>query len=158
MIRRPPRSTRTDTLFPYTTLFRSVPSNVEGPGAAALGIGGSHAKTFEFWFRNDVPSMFGSVFKIGSPSGDLMCAFTTYGPNRRGQYIFENYDVDFFYFNFAEGDLGEKVHAVCVYADGRMKLYFNGTLWMDEPGETNLADTAFLVGPGFEGLVDELAV
>src|SRR3546814_16487757 len=25
MMRRPPRSTRTDTLFPYTTLFRSVP-------------------------------------------------------------------------------------------------------------------------------------
>src|SRR3546814_18028829 len=25
MILRPPRSTRTDTLFPYTTLFRSVP-------------------------------------------------------------------------------------------------------------------------------------
>src|SRR3546814_13979447 len=25
MIRRPPRSTRTDTLFPYTTLFRSQP-------------------------------------------------------------------------------------------------------------------------------------
>src|SRR3546814_2318681 len=29
MIRRPPRSTRTDTLFPYTTLFRSSP--VSGP-------------------------------------------------------------------------------------------------------------------------------
>src|SRR3546814_10431112 len=27
MIRRPPRSTRTDTLFPYTTLFRSEPGN-----------------------------------------------------------------------------------------------------------------------------------
>src|SRR3546814_12707470 len=26
MIRRPPRSTRTDTLFPYTTLFRSTPA------------------------------------------------------------------------------------------------------------------------------------
>src|SRR3546814_17607086 len=26
MIRRPPRSTRTDTLFPYTTLFRSIHS------------------------------------------------------------------------------------------------------------------------------------
>src|SRR3546814_13474990 len=26
MIRRPPRSTRTDTLFPYTTLFRAVRS------------------------------------------------------------------------------------------------------------------------------------
>src|SRR3546814_4532293 len=32
MIRRPPRSTRTDTLFPYTTLFRSalgVPGDVD---------------------------------------------------------------------------------------------------------------------------------
>src|SRR3546814_2408079 len=28
MIRRPPRSTRTDTLFPYTTLFRSAPWHV----------------------------------------------------------------------------------------------------------------------------------
>src|SRR3546814_360134 len=30
MIRRPPRSTRTDTLFPYTTLFRSSPSTQKG--------------------------------------------------------------------------------------------------------------------------------
>src|SRR3546814_10799469 len=29
MIRRPPRSTRTDTLFPYTTLFRSVVEGLE---------------------------------------------------------------------------------------------------------------------------------
>src|SRR3546814_3472650 len=29
MIRRPPRSTRTDTLFPYTTLFRSNIMNVQ---------------------------------------------------------------------------------------------------------------------------------
>src|SRR3546814_9445479 len=28
MIRRPPRSTRTDTLFPYTTLFRSIFADV----------------------------------------------------------------------------------------------------------------------------------
>src|SRR3546814_4993136 len=28
MIRRPPRSTRTDTLFPYTTLFRAGPASV----------------------------------------------------------------------------------------------------------------------------------
>src|SRR3546814_3961333 len=38
MIRRPPRSTRTDTLFPYTTLFRSINADqlgarlVCGPG------------------------------------------------------------------------------------------------------------------------------
>src|SRR3546814_8689035 len=33
MIRRPPRSTRTDTLFPYTTLFRSRPSWPRGAKA-----------------------------------------------------------------------------------------------------------------------------
>src|SRR3546814_2455558 len=31
MIRRPPRSTRTDTLFPYTTLFRSTPNEEDIP-------------------------------------------------------------------------------------------------------------------------------
>src|SRR3546814_12856253 len=31
MIRRPPRSTRTDTLFPYTTLFRSLPTRLDLP-------------------------------------------------------------------------------------------------------------------------------
>src|SRR3546814_7384468 len=37
MIRRPPRSTRTDTLFPYTPLFRSVPRTRSGapPGLSA---------------------------------------------------------------------------------------------------------------------------
>src|SRR3546814_10887196 len=30
MIRPPPRSTRTDTLFPYTTLFRSRPRDRQG--------------------------------------------------------------------------------------------------------------------------------
>src|SRR3546814_8781124 len=34
MIRRPPRSTRTDTLFPYTTLFRSPVGAVHGDGDA----------------------------------------------------------------------------------------------------------------------------
>src|SRR3546814_16604780 len=33
MIRRPPRSTRTDTLFPYTTLFRSVHGLLGANGA-----------------------------------------------------------------------------------------------------------------------------
>src|SRR3546814_9658192 len=31
MIRRPPRSTRTDTLFPYTTLFRSIQLRLSRP-------------------------------------------------------------------------------------------------------------------------------
>src|SRR3546814_15115289 len=36
MIRRPPRSTRTDTLFPYTTLFRSVRERASRRAARAL--------------------------------------------------------------------------------------------------------------------------
>src|SRR3546814_2621163 len=35
-LRRPPRSTRTDTLFPYTTLFRSLVESVRGPIPAIL--------------------------------------------------------------------------------------------------------------------------
>src|SRR3546814_10654093 len=34
MIRRPPRSTRTDTLFPYTTLFRSTSSAIPPPSTS----------------------------------------------------------------------------------------------------------------------------
>src|SRR3546814_11251890 len=35
MIRRPPRSTRTDTLFPYTTLFRSIAQPAGDPEIVA---------------------------------------------------------------------------------------------------------------------------
>src|SRR3546814_3462328 len=37
MIRRPPRSTRTDTLFPYTTLFRSYQGNGFVNGGIVIG-------------------------------------------------------------------------------------------------------------------------
>src|SRR3546814_9183364 len=45
MIRLPPRSTRTDTLFPYTTLFRSLPvadprARERGDAADALAVVG----------------------------------------------------------------------------------------------------------------------
>src|SRR3546814_4847253 len=36
MIRRPPRSTRTDTLFPYTTLFRSIDSSCAACGSLVI--------------------------------------------------------------------------------------------------------------------------
>src|SRR3546814_1474530 len=39
MIRRPPRATRTDTLFPYATLFRSLGAILEADAARAGGIG-----------------------------------------------------------------------------------------------------------------------
>src|SRR3546814_3963655 len=41
MIRRPPRSTRTDTLFPYTTLFRS--DHIRAAiGVDHIGLGGDY--------------------------------------------------------------------------------------------------------------------
>src|SRR3546814_10643850 len=43
MIRRPPRSTRTDTLFPYTTLFRSPKS-----------IGGKNTQTVHVQIATDI--------------------------------------------------------------------------------------------------------
>src|SRR3546814_15458148 len=49
MIRRPPRTTRTDTLFPYTTLFRSpVPQlRAHGKGQHILGIALSGAREID---------------------------------------------------------------------------------------------------------------
>src|SRR3546814_20591327 len=46
MIRRPPRSTRTDTLFPYTTLFRSAakPGTAPDMSAAARAESGLSAR------------------------------------------------------------------------------------------------------------------
>src|SRR3546814_9947099 len=38
MIRRPPRSTRTDTLFPYTTLFRSLRISADPRSVTSAGV------------------------------------------------------------------------------------------------------------------------
>src|SRR3546814_12378707 len=50
MIRRPPRSTRTDTLFPYTTLFRSssAPTSPSpcGPPAGSIAPTRRNSKSF----------------------------------------------------------------------------------------------------------------
>src|SRR3546814_11293634 len=49
MIRRPPRSTRTDTLFPYTTLFRSIPGwlgNCHASGTTIIAeLGEEHVRS-----------------------------------------------------------------------------------------------------------------
>src|SRR3546814_19604224 len=49
MLRRPPRSTRTDTLFPYTTLFRSL-DDLEGAGAIFMQANMGLAYVFSLFF------------------------------------------------------------------------------------------------------------
>src|SRR3546814_7430082 len=44
MIRRPPRSTRTDTLFPYTTLFRSLLQTEARQAATGVFLAGRQAR------------------------------------------------------------------------------------------------------------------
>src|SRR3546814_9697111 len=46
MIRRPPRSTRTDTLFPYTTLFRSLLPVLQRSLQANSSSGAKYTQTF----------------------------------------------------------------------------------------------------------------
>src|SRR3546814_19853381 len=44
MIRRPPRSTRTDTLFPYTTLFRSAADRYAAADRPGVQLFGDHLR------------------------------------------------------------------------------------------------------------------
>src|SRR3546814_15396587 len=54
MIRRPPRSTRTDTLFPYTTLFRSISrsASVAESGQEYVDRGGDKCGPFDCGWRS----------------------------------------------------------------------------------------------------------
>src|SRR3546814_1721516 len=60
MIRRPPRSTRTDTLFPYTPLFRSVPD------IAARACQSFVAGEFGLRFNAGVPLVTSEGFRLGT--------------------------------------------------------------------------------------------
>src|SRR3546814_15626565 len=76
MIRRPPRSTRTDTLFPYTTLFRSPHRESASPPA---DLGGNRSQMMDLMRSADkqeadlgaenhvATSPFGSFRAFGNP-------------------------------------------------------------------------------------------
>src|SRR3546814_20116901 len=78
MIRRPPRSTRTDTLFPYTTLFRSFDTPVgsdrlarKDRAAFAGGVVANREDEIELgctWFREFIPAFrvqaFGRIAEV----------------------------------------------------------------------------------------------
>src|SRR3546814_18358787 len=84
MIRRPPRSTRTDTLFPYTTLFRSI--NYAGNGRAARLVG-------ELVYRSiAVDAEIQRAVGLGISAGDIAAGVCRDGRGfvfARGRYDFQ---------------------------------------------------------------------
>src|SRR3546814_15064667 len=78
MIRRPPRSTRTDTLFPYTTLFRSwimaqvdIAGSIPATRRAAGRVATIAVNSFTFKqpvFVGDLLSFYAEIVKVGTTS------------------------------------------------------------------------------------------
>src|SRR3546814_6285871 len=62
MIRRPPRSTRTDTLFPYTTLFRSSTGGLRNPYTQTNGFPNAFSWGYRAIARSTYESFMGSAF------------------------------------------------------------------------------------------------
>src|SRR3546814_15777235 len=109
MIRRPPRSTRTDTLFPYTTLFRSVEISVATDRTQTIREAIDHVQfemilaiilvvlvTFVFlrsWTATFIPSVvaplslvgtFGIMYLAGFSVNNLTLMALTRSEERRG--------------------------------------------------------------------------
>src|SRR3546814_3744449 len=78
MSRRPPRSTRTDTLFPYTTLFRSVGTDLH---VGALGIAEQRVARDQFDVFDG--SRRGCGGGLGGRRGLFRLAVTTGGEQQR---------------------------------------------------------------------------
>src|SRR3546814_1746254 len=97
MIRLPPRSTRTDTLFPYTTLCRSANMTMdtvtltEGGGNVALGaINGEGTSALFFSMTgNGAVSEADTISVVSSNTledgGNVSCAFSIYGQPSQAQ-------------------------------------------------------------------------
>src|SRR3546814_1017485 len=64
MIRRPPRSTRTDTLFPYTTLFRSVTGAIAHPPRLERQRYGSELASIDDIIRRQLGRLIGLLHEL----------------------------------------------------------------------------------------------
>src|SRR3546814_11511797 len=71
MIPPPPRSTRTHTLFPYTTLFRSLPRHRPAKDGAKPATGGLHPAAF----RCAVAAPMAGTPRVERPRSDHFAAF-----------------------------------------------------------------------------------
>src|SRR3546814_14779468 len=91
MLRRTPRSTRTDTLFPYTTLFRSSAGTlteryVFGPGAdePLVWYHGSGTTDRRWLIADERGSIIAATGSTGSPITNGIQTYDEYGRPGRG--------------------------------------------------------------------------
>src|SRR3546814_10341382 len=99
MLRRPPRSTRTDTLFPYTTLFRStfeLATTLVRPGGhvANVGVHGQPAALHleELWSK-DVTITTGLVDTFSTPT---LLKLVTSRQMDAGRFVTHHFTMDQF--------------------------------------------------------------
>src|SRR3546814_11038215 len=76
MIRRPPRSTRTDTLFPYTTLFRSPAVQIAGAKSTVKVDTAVLSRVEDILAKNNI-SATGAYFEQNGPVGTVRVRFET---------------------------------------------------------------------------------
>src|SRR3546814_11933997 len=89
MIRRPPRSTRTDTLFPYTTLFRSGNRQIAGRAAMAKRDSAKMEADAEIIRAKGVAEANRIVAQgLGGPEGYLRYLYINNLENSKGQIIY----------------------------------------------------------------------
>src|SRR3546814_20401813 len=73
MIRRPPRSTRTDTLFPYTTLFRSGAGALAGASNAHIRSHAAQPRCSRLWNGQSLMAML-QLIALRKAFGGLVAA------------------------------------------------------------------------------------
>src|SRR3546814_178504 len=90
MTRRPPRSTRTDTLFPYTTLFRSVTDlgDLAPEGEGGVGVlferGQLQAEHLLGVLESQAVDLGGGIGELAGRVGELLVEILVHGGLLRG--------------------------------------------------------------------------
>src|SRR3546814_10099248 len=101
MIRRPPRSTRTDTLFPYTTLFRSPYRCRGATGGVVQGAGRRMGRVMKIRFLGGAGEVTGSCFLVETAKTRFLvdCGMVQGGADASGRnharFAFDQASIDF---------------------------------------------------------------
>src|SRR3546814_3826936 len=117
MIRRPPRSTRTDTLFPYTTLFRSIAAKLtfgERSSLVAFDRRGVIAEPFgQIGAFFDKPPGYASARGAGRKGGSALdCDGHGYDEDRTGKFCI-SHNVAMMRFFLSDGRSRSTIGPIC---------------------------------------------